>query len=105
MDQALGFGQLLRRYSIAARPTQLPKPLSTFVGRQREIAEAYQLMEATYNTMGFLFIDPNGEVSLESLTDELRFFREQGQVTGPVEVEQVVESAFAAGAVQKLGRY
>jgi NitT/TauT family transport system substrate-binding protein len=58
-----------------------------------------------YNTMGFPFIDPNGELSLESLADELRFFREQGQVTGPVEVDQVVESGFAAGAVQKLGRY
>jgi len=38
------------------------------------------------------------------VTDELRFFREQGQVTGPVEVEQVVESGFPAGALQKLGR-
>ncbi len=47
MDQALGLGQLPRRYPVAARPTQPPKPLSTFVGRQREIAEAYQLMEAT----------------------------------------------------------
>ena len=58
-----------------------------------------------YDTMGFPFIDPTGDVSLESLTDELRFFREQGQVTEPLEVEQVVDSAFAARAVQNLGRY
>jgi len=58
-----------------------------------------------YDTMGFPFIDPNGDVSLESLTDELRFFREQGQVTGPVEVKQVVDTRFAARAVQNLGRY
>ncbi len=58
-----------------------------------------------YDTMGFPFIDPNGEVSQESLTDELRYLRDKGQVTGPIEVEQVVESGFVAGAVQKLGRY
>jgi NitT/TauT family transport system substrate-binding protein len=57
-----------------------------------------------YDSMGLPFIDSNGEVSLESLADELRFFREQGQVTGPVEVEQVVDNGFVASAVQKLGR-
>jgi hypothetical protein len=58
-----------------------------------------------YDTMGLPFLDPNGELSLESLMDELRFFREQGLVTGPVEVEQVVESGFAAGPSRNSGRY
>jgi NitT/TauT family transport system substrate-binding protein len=56
-----------------------------------------------YDRMGFPYIDPNGRVNVDSLRDLLTWFRAQGLVNIPIDVEQVIDPRFAETAVQKLG--
>ena len=61
--------------------------------------------ESLYPQLGFAYIDPNGQISVDSLADQLRFAHEQGQVTAPLDVQQTVDARFAEAAVQRLGHY
>jgi NitT/TauT family transport system substrate-binding protein len=58
-----------------------------------------------YTGMGFPYIDPNGQLNLGSVADQLRFAQDQGQVTASIDAQQAVDTRFAEGAVQRLGRY
>ena len=58
-----------------------------------------------YQKMGFPAIDPNGHVNQESVADQLNFHREQGSVTAPLELQQLMDTRFAEAAVQQLGVY
>jgi NitT/TauT family transport system substrate-binding protein len=60
---------------------------------------------ALYSQMGFAFIDPNGQVDQSSLAEQLDWYVRQGQVTGAVDLTQVVDRTFVELAVQQLGRY
>ncbi|HEY8581198.1 MAG TPA: ABC transporter substrate-binding protein [Beijerinckiaceae bacterium] len=50
-------------------------------------------------------VNPDGALNVESLKKDLAFFRAQGDVKGPVTVEQVVDTSFAEAAVKELGPY
>lgn len=58
-----------------------------------------------YPQLGFAYIDPNGQLNMDSLADQLRFARNQGQVTAPLDVQQTVDMRFADAAVQRLGHF
>ena len=56
-----------------------------------------------YQTMVPNGIDPNGRLNIASLGKDLAFYRLQGYIEKPVEVEDVVDNAFVDTAVKTLG--
>jgi NitT/TauT family transport system substrate-binding protein len=50
-------------------------------------------------------VNPNGQLNVESLKKDLAFFKQTGDVTGNVQVDQVVDESFANAAVAELGPY
>jgi NitT/TauT family transport system substrate-binding protein len=48
---------------------------------------------------------PDGQMNLDSLKKDLAFFKETGDVTGKIDVEQVYDASFAAQAIAALGAY
>jgi NitT/TauT family transport system substrate-binding protein len=59
--------------------------------------------EKTLRTMIVHGTDPDGKLNMDSLKKDLAFFKETGDVTGKVTVDQVVDSSFAEAAVKELG--
>lgn len=59
--------------------------------------------EATLRSMIVHGTDPDGKLNVESLKKDLAFFKEQGDVTGKVTVEQVLDESFIQAAVKELG--
>lgn len=49
--------------------------------------------------------DPDGQLNMDSLRKDLAFFKETGDVTGTVSVDDVVDTSFVAAAVKELGPY
>ena len=49
--------------------------------------------------------DPDGRLNIDSLRKDLAFFKETGDVTGTVSVDDVVDTSFATAAVKDLGPY
>lgn len=50
-------------------------------------------------------VNPDGRINVDSLRKDLAFFKQIGDVTGKVEVDQVVDQSFAEAAVKELGPY
>jgi NitT/TauT family transport system substrate-binding protein len=50
-------------------------------------------------------VDPNGMVNVDSLKKDWAFFKDQKQISGAVEVDQVVDTRFAHDATKELGQY
>ena len=50
-------------------------------------------------------IDPDGKLDRASLENDLKFFTQQRFIERPITVDAVVDSSFAAKAVEKLGPY
>ena len=50
-------------------------------------------------------VNPNGTLNVDSLKKDLAFFKQTGDVTGNVEVEQVLDLSVAADAAKELGPY
>jgi NitT/TauT family transport system substrate-binding protein len=59
--------------------------------------------ENTLRTMIVHGTDPDGKLNVDSLKKDLAFFKETGDVTGKVTVDQVVDTSFAEAAVKELG--
>jgi NitT/TauT family transport system substrate-binding protein len=59
--------------------------------------------EPTLRSMIVHGTDPDGKLNIDSLKKDLAFFKEQGDVTGKVAVEQVVDESIAQAAVKELG--
>jgi NitT/TauT family transport system substrate-binding protein len=49
--------------------------------------------------------NPDGRVDVPSLKKDYQFFKEQGLLTGEVDVDKVVDNSFADAVVQELGPY
>lgn len=60
---------------------------------------------AVYRTITPNGVDPNGHVNVESLSRDLRFYRELGLVKGDITVEKAIDTSYAEGAVKLLGPY
>jgi ABC-type nitrate/sulfonate/bicarbonate transport system substrate-binding protein len=58
-----------------------------------------------YTQMGYAYIDPNGHVDQQSLAEQLEWYLQQGQVTGTVDLSQMMDRTFVDHAMQRLGRY
>ena len=50
-------------------------------------------------------VNPDGTLNVDSLKKDLAFFKQTGDVTGDVEVEQVLDLSVAAEAAKELGPY
>ncbi len=61
--------------------------------------------EALYDKMVMPGIDPDGQVNLQSLSEEQDWFVKKGSQRTAVDLGKVVDNQFAAWAVQKLGPY
>ena len=59
--------------------------------------------EPTLRAMIVHGTDPDGKLNVESLKKDLAFFKEQGDVTGKVTVDQVLDESFIQAAVKELG--
>ena len=59
--------------------------------------------EATLRAMIVHGTDPDGKLNVESLKKDLVFFKEQGDVTGKITVEQVLDESFIQAALKELG--
>ena len=49
--------------------------------------------------------NPDGKVQIDSLREDLDFFRAAGDIQGQVTLEQALDSSFAEAAVAALGPY
>lgn len=82
-----------------------------FRGQGRE-AVVQALIEGTvvkdpvlYQRMGWTWLDPNGELNVPSIDEQLNWLRARGKIEGQVQVRDVLDLSFVDFAVQRLGRY
>lgn len=61
--------------------------------------------QALYAKTGFPIIDPNGQINLNSVQDQLSFHRQHGNVNGDVDLARVIDTRFVEAAIQQLGVY
>lgn len=59
--------------------------------------------KALWNDVYVTGLNPNGQVNVKSLEDQLRWYREKGTVTGDVDLNNVVDLSLAKFAVEYLG--
>ncbi len=60
---------------------------------------------AIYRSISPQGTNPDGKVHEPSLKNDLQFFKDEGQVTGKVTVEQVLDTSFVEAALKELGPY
>jgi NitT/TauT family transport system substrate-binding protein len=60
---------------------------------------------AIYRAITPTGMNPDGRVNVQSLEDDLAFYREQGLVKGKVDMARLVDHSFADAAVKALGPY
>ncbi|MEA2757172.1 MAG: NitT/TauT family transport system substrate-binding protein [Aliidongia sp.] len=60
---------------------------------------------AVYKAITPTGMNPDGKVNVQSLADDLAFYKEQGLITGDIKAEQVVDNSFVDAAVKELGPY
>jgi NitT/TauT family transport system substrate-binding protein len=60
---------------------------------------------AIYKSITPTGMNPDGKVNVQSLADDLAFYKEQGLITGNIRAEDVVDSSFVEAALKELGPY
>jgi len=51
-------------------------------------------------------VDPNGTINVKHIREQAEFYKMRGEITGPVpDVEKLIDTRFAEGAVKILGKY
>jgi NitT/TauT family transport system substrate-binding protein len=50
-------------------------------------------------------MNPDGRVNVQSLADDLAFYKEQGLITGDVKIDALVDHSFVDAVVKELGPY
>lgn len=60
---------------------------------------------ALYDQMQLAGLDPDGRLTRQSLQIEFDYFKDRGYYTGPVTLDNVVDTSFAEYAAQQLGPY
>lgn len=58
-----------------------------------------------YEKMVMPGLNPDGEVNLDGMKDDMAWFQSKGYLKEKVDLSQVVDPSFVAHALQKLGRY
>jgi len=59
---------------------------------------------ALYDKMQWTYMDPNAEISLPGLRDQLAFYRRQGIVKDELQVEKMIDTKLLEAALAELGR-
>jgi NitT/TauT family transport system substrate-binding protein len=60
---------------------------------------------AVYKAITPTGMNPDGKVNVQSLADDLAFYKEQGLITGDIKADQVVDHSFVEAALKELGAY
>ena len=60
---------------------------------------------AIYKAITPTGMNPDGKVNVQSLADDLAFYKEQGLITGDIKADQVVDHSFVEAALTELGPY
>ena len=60
---------------------------------------------AIYKAITPTGMNPDGRVNVQSLADDLAFYREQKLIFGAVNMDELVDHSFADAAVKALGPY
>jgi NitT/TauT family transport system substrate-binding protein len=60
---------------------------------------------AIYKAITPTGMNPDGKVNVQSLADDLAFYKEQGLITGDIKADQVVDHSFVEAALKELGPY
>jgi len=60
---------------------------------------------AIYRAITPTGMNPDGRVNIESLAEDLEFYKQQGLITGEVKLDQLVDHSFVEGALKELGPY
>ena len=71
----------------------------------RVLAAEAQTSEAIVNEMIPIGLDPDGYLDADSVSKDLRWFQDEGLLTEPVPIDQVVVSTYVDDALAQLGRY
>jgi NitT/TauT family transport system substrate-binding protein len=70
------------------------------------LSEATPIKDAAiYKAITPTGMNPDGKVNVESLAQDLAFYREQGLIQGEVRLEQLVDHSFVEAALRELGPY
>jgi NitT/TauT family transport system substrate-binding protein len=70
------------------------------------LAEATPIKDsAIYKAITPTGMNPDGKVNVQSLADDLAFYKEQGLITGDIKADQVVDHSFVEAALKELGPY
>jgi NitT/TauT family transport system substrate-binding protein len=71
-----------------------------------------ELIEATaikdpklYDQMGFAVVDPNGQINVANVRDQLTWYEQMGYVTQKVDLSALYDASIAREAVARLGVY
>ncbi len=60
---------------------------------------------AVYERMNMAGLDPDGRIARQSLQLDVDYFSQMGYYTGPVTLNDLIDTSFAESAVQQLGPY
>lgn len=60
---------------------------------------------AIYSAISTQGCNPNGAVNEASLSTDLQFYKDEGQIQGSVTVEQAIDHSFVQAALKELGPY
>jgi len=60
---------------------------------------------AIYKAITPTGMNPDGKVNVQSLADDLAFYKEQGLITGDIRADQVVDHSFVEAALKEMGPY
>jgi NitT/TauT family transport system substrate-binding protein len=58
-----------------------------------------------YDRMGMPYMDPNGEINVESMMEDQEYYLAKGCQTQPIDIARSVDSSFAEAALARLGRH
>jgi NitT/TauT family transport system substrate-binding protein len=79
------------------------------IGRDQVVQEMIQATPIKdprlYDRMTFSAADPNGELNLANMQDQLNWYTQMGYVTEPVDLAAVYDPSIAEEAVARLGSY
>ncbi|MEO5787219.1 MAG: ABC transporter substrate-binding protein [Casimicrobiaceae bacterium] len=103
--------RFMRAYLRAVRDYNDALSGGKLAGPQAEeviaILTEYTLIKdpAVYRAIHAQGTNPDGQVHVPSLKNDLAFYKEHGDVKGNITVEQVLDTSFAEAAVKDLGPY
>jgi NitT/TauT family transport system substrate-binding protein len=70
------------------------------------LAETTKVTDPTiYRDITPTGMNPDGRVNVQSLADDLQFYRDQGLIKGDIKLDELVDHSFVDAIVEELGPY